>query len=70
MPELTSLYIGETYIGGNASNMFKGAGLMSSFTVPRGFWSRRTDCTSMLSGCSSLRSIDMSEEDGGALSGL
>ena len=70
VPELTSLYIGETYIGGSSHSMFKGAGLMSSFTVPKGFWSRRTNCTGMLSGCSSLSSIDMSEEDGGALSGM
>lgn len=70
MPELTSLYAGETYIGGSARNMFRGASLMSSFTVPKGFWSKRTSCAYMLSGCSSLSSIDMSEEDGGALSGM
>ena len=70
VPELTALYVGETYIGGSARNMFRGASLMSSFTVPKGFWSKRTDCTYMLSGCSSLSSIDMSEEDGGALSGM
>ena len=70
MPELTGLYIGETYVGGSARNMFRGASLMSSFTVPKGFWSKLIDCTYMLSGCSSLSSIDMSEEDGGALSGL
>lgn len=65
VPELTGLYT-----GGNAHNMFRGASLMSSLTVPKGFWSRLTNCTYMLSGCSSLSSIDMSEEDGGALSGL
>ena len=70
VPELTALYIGETYVGGSARNMFRGASLMSSFTVPKGFWSKRTNCTSMLCGCSSLSSIDMSEEDGGALSGM
>ena len=65
VPELTGLYA-----GGSAYNMFRGASLMSSFTVPKGFWSRLTNCTYMLSGCSSLSSIDMSEEDGGALSGM
>ena len=65
MPKLTGLYA-----GGNAHNMFRGASLMSSLTVPKGFWSRLTNCTYMLSGCSSLSSIDMSEEDGGALSGM
>ena len=65
VPELTGLYA-----GGSAYNMFRGASLMSSLTVPKGFWSRLTNCTYMLSGCSSLSSIDMSEEDGGALSGM
>ena len=53
----------------SARRMFCGAWL-SSFTVPKGFWRYITDCTYMLSGCSNLSSIDMSEEDGGALSGL
>lgn len=65
VPELTSLYA-----GGDAKHMFCGACLLSSFTVPKGFWSKLVYCTSMLSGCSSLSSIDMSEEDGGALSGM
>lgn len=65
VPELTGLYA-----GGNAHNMFRGASMMSSLTVPKGFWSRLTNCIYMLSGCSSLSSIDMSEEDGGALSGM
>ena len=65
VPELTGLYA-----GGSAYNMFRGASLMSSLTVPKGFWSRLTNCTYMLSGCYSLSSIDMSEEDGGALSGM
>ena len=49
--------------------MFCGA-WMSSFTVPKGFWSKLAYCDYMLSGCTSLSSIDMSEEDGGALSDL
>ena len=53
----------------SAERMFCGAWL-SSFTVPRGFWSKLTNCDYMLSGCSNLSSIDMSEEDGGALSGM
>lgn len=53
----------------SARRMFCGSWL-SSFTVPKGFWSKLVDCTYMLSGCSSLSSIDMSEEDGGALSGM
>lgn len=65
VPELTGLYTGSS-----AERMFCGAGLMSSFTVPKGFWSKLVYCNSMLSGCQSLSSIDMSEEDGGALSGL
>ena len=43
---------------------------MSSFTVPKGFWSKLVYCAYMLSGCTNLSSIDMSEEDGRALSGL
>ena len=58
-----------SYVGSSARRMFCGA-WMSSFTVPKGFWSKLVDCTYMLSGCSNLSSIDMSEEDGGALSGL
>ena len=64
VPKLTS-----PYAGSSAERMFCGA-WMSSFTVPKGFWSKLVYCNSMLSGCSSLSSIDMSEEDGGALSGL
>ena len=64
VPELTGLYTGSS-----AERMFCGAWL-SSFTVPKGFWSKLVDCKNMLSGCSNLSSIDMSEEDGGALSGL
>ena len=64
VPELTGLYTGSS-----ARRMFCGAWI-SSFTVPKGFWSKLVDCTYMLSGCSNLSSIDMSEEDGGALSGL
>lgn len=64
VPELTGLYTGSS-----AERMFCGAWL-SSFTVPKGFWSKLTNCKNMLSGCSDLSSIDMSEEDGGALSNL
>ena len=64
VPELTGLYTGSS-----AEGMFCGA-WMSSFTVPKGFWSKLVYCKYMLSGCSNLSSIDMSEEDGGALSGL
>lgn len=64
VPELTGLYTGSS-----ARRMFCGA-WMSSFTVPKGFWSKLVDCNYMLSGCTSLSSIDMSEEDGGALSGM
>lgn len=64
VPKLTS-----PYAGSSAERMFCGAWL-SSFTVPKGFWSKLTNCKNMLSGCTSLSSIDMSEEDGGALSGL
>ena len=53
----------------SAERMFCGAWI-SSFTVPKGFWSKLVDCKNMLSGCSDLSSIDMSEENGGALSGL
>ena len=53
----------------SAERMFCGA-WMSSFTVPKGFWRYITICDYMLSGCSNLSSIDMSEEDGGALSGM
>lgn len=65
VPELTGLYTGSS-----AERMFCGAGLMSSFTVPKGFWSKLIYCDYMLSGCTNLSSIDMSEEDGGALSGM
>ena len=65
VPKLTA-----PYAGGDAKRMFCGAFLLSSFTVPKGFWSKLAYCTYMLSGCSNLSSIDMSEEDGGALSGL
>ena len=64
VPELTGFYSGSS-----AERMFCGAWL-SSFTVPKGFWSKLVDCKNMLSGCSNLSSIDMSEENGGALSGL
>ena len=64
VPELTGLYTGSS-----ARRMFCGSWI-SSFTVPKGFWSKLVDCTYMLSGCSNLSSIDISEEDGGALSGL
>ena len=64
VPELTGLYTGSS-----AERMFCGAWL-SSFTVPKGFWSKLVDCKNMLSGCTNLSSIDMSEENGGALSGL
>lgn len=57
------------YAGGDAERMFCGAWL-SSFTVPKGFWSKLAYCKNMLSGCTNLSSIDMSEEDGGVLSGL
>ena len=53
----------------SAERMFCGAWL-SSFTVPKGFWRYLTVCDYMLSGCTNLSSIDMSEEDGGALSGM
>lgn len=65
VPKLTA-----SYVGGDAKRMFCGAFLLSSFTVPKGFWSKLVYCNYMLSGCSNLSSIDMSEEDGGALSGL
>ena len=64
VPELTGFYTGRS-----AERMFCDA-WMSSFTVPKGFWSKLAYCNYMLSGCSNLSSIDMSEEDGGALSGL
>ena len=57
------------YAGSSAERMFCNS-WMSSFTVPKGFWSKLAYCNYMLSGCSNLSSIDMSEEDGGALSGL
>ena len=38
------------YGGSSAERMFCGAWL-SSFTVPKGFWSKLAYCTSMLSGC-------------------
>ena len=66
VPELTILSV---LPYSSAERMFCGAWL-SSFTVPKGFWSKLTNCKNMLSGCSDLSSIDMSEEDGGALSGL
>ena len=53
----------------SAERMFCGS-WVSSFTVPKGFWRYLTVCDYMLSGCSDLSSIDMSEEDGGALSGM
>lgn len=65
VPELTS-----NNLNTSARRMFCNDGLLSSFETPRGFWSRLSDCNGMLSGCTSLSSIDMSEEDGGALSGL
>ena len=40
-----------SYAGSSAERMFCGAGLMSSFTVPKGFWSKLAYCNSMLSGC-------------------
>ena len=64
VPKLTGLYTGSS-----AERMFCGAWL-SSFTVPKGFWSKLAYCDYMLSGCTNLSSIDMSEEDGGALSGM
>lgn len=64
VPELAS-----PYAGSSAERMFCGAWL-SSFTLPKGFWSKLTNCKNMLSGCTNLSSIDISEEDGGALSGL
>lgn len=57
------------YVGSSAERMFCNA-WVSSFTVPKGFWSKLVYCNYMLSGCSNLSSIDISEEDGGALSGL
>ena len=57
------------FAGSSAERMFCGA-WVSSFTVPKGFWSKLAYCKHMLSGCTNLSSIDMSEEDGGALSGL
>ena len=54
----------------STERMFCGAFFLSSFTVPKGFWRYITVCDYMLSGCSDLSSIDMSEEDGGALSGM
>lgn len=67
VPELTVLSV---LPYSSARRMFCGAFLLSSFTVPKGFWSKLVYCSYMLSGCSSLSSIDMSEEDGGALSGM
>lgn len=58
------------YAGSSAERMFCGAFMLSSFTVPKGFWSKLSYCDYMLSGCTNLSSIDMSEEDGGALSGV
>ena len=66
VPKLTVLSVLPT---ASARRMFCGAWI-SSFTVPKGFWSKLVNCTYMLSGCTNLSSIDMSEEDGGALSGL
>lgn len=54
----------------STERMFCGAFMLSSFTVPKGFWRYITLCDYMLSGCSNLSSIDISEEDGGALSGV
>ena len=67
VPELTIL---SSLPYSSAERMFCGAILLSSFTVPKGFWRYITFCDYMLSGCSNLSSIDMSEEDGGALSGM
>lgn len=66
VPELTVLTV---LPHSSAERMFCGAWL-SSFTVPKGFWSKVVYCDYMLSGCTNLSSIDMSEEDGGALSGM
>lgn len=66
VPELTIL---SSLTYNSARKMFCGAWI-SSFTVPKGFWRYLTNCNYMLSGCSNLSSIDMSEEDGGALSGI
>lgn len=66
VPELTIL---SSLPYSSAERMFCGAWL-SSFTVPKGFWSKLTYCDYMLSGCTNLSSIDISEEDGGALSGI
>lgn len=66
VPELTVLTV---LPYSSVERMFCGAWL-SSFTVPKGFWRYITVCDYMLSGCSNLSSIDMSEEDGGALSGM
>ena len=67
VPELTVL---ATLPYVSTERMFCDAFLLSSFTVPKGFWRYITVCDYMLSGCSNLSSIDMSEEDGGALSGV
>lgn len=67
VPELTVLTV-LPYV--STERMFCGAFLLSSFTVPKGFWRYITVCDYMLSGCSNLSSIDISEEDGGALSGI
>lgn len=67
VPELTVLTV-LPYV--STERMFCGAFMLSSFTVPKGFWRYITVCHYMLSGCSNLSSIDMSEEDGGALSGM
>ena len=67
VPELTALTV---LPHSSAERMFCGAFMLTSFTVPKGFWSKLNYCKHMLSGCSNLSSIDMSEEDGGALSGL
>lgn len=66
VPELTIL---SSIPYSSARKMFCGAWI-SSFTVPKSFWRYLTNCAYMLSGCSDLSSIDMSEEDGGALSGM
>ena len=67
VPELTVLTV---LPYSSTERMFCGAFFLSSFTVPKGFWRYITVCDYMLSGCSNLSSIDMSEEDGGALSGM
>ena len=67
VPELTVL---ATLPYASTEHMFCDAFMLSSFTVPKGFWRYITICDYMLSGCSNLSSIDMSEEDGGALSGM